>query len=831
MKYNAFRMRKILLLGVLFFWWGVSAYFVPGGNVFPQNFQRTQKRIQIEALGSDEISVELNEYIKNTSTDSQTFQFVEPLPVQAENIHFYMNSAGGEFDILEGEIAREKLFLFAFDYQDPRYFRLNESDQTKIFLSRELTLEPDQEVHFKISFTTQPLKENDFYAFDLFLSDEIPSDTFELSLSLSPGYEVHHFLSSFLPQSLTDITPNRVTALLKKAHFTPDQDFHMLWSEKEKAVLEHWFGDYTYRAFFDLMPPLRDIQEVTLLLDKSGSMSGEKWERMKDWIPYLLEFLGEEMQVRIGFIDTDLEWYNKDFETNNFEYRKNFSPVLRSMKPVGKTDIAASMEQSQDGWTKQKENRATILLSDQAEFVPLEKIPSSLVLFHFLDDENNTADSLAKLSGGFSIKLFTNAFSLVEQEEFEKKWNNWRQATPHPTPLPQGGEGEILPSEFRSGITETTPFFVGRKYEPFRVSFSQTGKFLPRIWGQRRIAEILKNRDFSLTFIDALLAIGRTFGVQTRLFDQNTVRKELQSVLFSERDGKLLNQEILELESPNNIFPTFQNTFLGAIPLYKSSNEIWRQFDFDARINPDTLIEIAPFSEAQKELFVQFPEFTAEGFGIGKEVDFCTQFRCVAVREGKRIEPTPKDRAFFRDFDPNHWAAGYAIQAIDRGLLEPELNGKLHLDRAIDRGEFSDMVVKQLFADELEKVNGSTFRDLKPENSSHNAVEVLVQKGIVKGYPDGTFRPLQSLTRAEAVKILLASDGFSPQQPDPGVGGALTPGSESLVGAFPDSQGWEAPWVAEAVRRGMVRGYEDGTFRPSQDLTRAEAIKLVLKMR
>jgi hypothetical protein len=823
-------MKKIWILGMFFFCWDSGAYFVPGGEIFSKQFQQTQKRVQIEISHSHQVSAQLHQYIKNISNQPQTLQLIESLPFSAKNIDFYANSAGEKFEILQGISAREKLFSFASDFQDHRYFRLTKDEQTNVFLSPEITFQPGQEIHFKISFVTQAQKTDDFFSFDLFLQDDIPSNTFELALSLIPGFQVHHFLSNLSSQSLTDITSHRVTMLLKKAHFTPDTNFRIWWSDREKATLTHWFQDFLYQAIFIPLSPQRDIREVTILLDTSGSMTGETWERAKDWISYLLEFFGSNRSIRIGFFDSDLEWYNEKFEENNFQFQKTFASVLRSMKPVGKTDMTNVFSQIQDDWHEDFLHRATVLIGDTIEFVSPQILPSSLISLHFSDDQTSDIKSLSELSGGFSIPLFSSAFTLVEKTEFEKKWNHWRQKISFPSSNSNSVLSELLPQEFRSGVHFSSPFFVGRNYKPFHASVSQVGTFLPTVWGKRRISEILHHQNFSLEMVDALLSIGRTFGVMTRFFDSNTTRNQLLSTFNLHADQETLEleiqKEIWNQESFNKILPS-QVAFMGSTPLYPLPHlenpefPIWRQFNFETQVKVNTLIDIAPFSQAQKELFVRFPEFVAEGFGIEKAVDFCTPFRCISVRTGNREYSIPKDRAFFRDFDPAHWAAKYAIQAIDRELLEPELNGKLHLDRAVDRGVFSEMVVKTYFPEMIHSVNGSTFVDLKPGDDFHDAVEILVQKGILRGYPDGTFRPLQSLTRAEAVKILLASHDFIPDEKYP----------ENTPQVFPDVIGWEKSWISEAVKRNIVQGYSDGTFRPHQDLTKAEAIKLLLSMK
>ncbi|WP_407929534.1 S-layer homology domain-containing protein [Heliomicrobium undosum] len=41
---------------------------------------------------------------------------------------------------------------------------------------------------------------------------------------------------------------------------------------------------------------------------------------------------------------------------------------------------------------------------------------------------------------------------------------------------------------------------------------------------------------------------------------------------------------------------------------------------------------------------------------------------------------------------------------------------------------------------------------------------------------------------------------------------------------------WARPWVAQAVKKGLLRGYEDGSFRPQAEANRAEAAALIDKL-
>ena len=112
------------------------------------------------------------------------------------------------------------------------------------------------------------------------------------------------------------------------------------------------------------------------------------------------------------------------------------------------------------------------------------------------------------------------------------------------------------------------------------------------------------------------------------------------------------------------------------------------------------------------------------------------------------------------------------------------------------------------------------FEDFSKGDIGYDAVQFLVAKGVIRGFPDGTFRPMQDLTRAEAVKILLAEEGFAPFEIHP-----------DEIPVFGDCVAWERGWVEEAVRQGIVKGYKDGTFQPSKPLTRAEAAKVIVEGR
>ncbi|MFX4262142.1 S-layer homology domain-containing protein [Pelotomaculum propionicicum] len=106
-----------------------------------------------------------------------------------------------------------------------------------------------------------------------------------------------------------------------------------------------------------------------------------------------------------------------------------------------------------------------------------------------------------------------------------------------------------------------------------------------------------------------------------------------------------------------------------------------------------------------------------------------------------------------------------------------------------------------------------------PDIQNHWAQKQIsdwVDKGYISGYPDGSFKPDNTITRAEFVTMANRAFGKN----------ATVPVS------FPDvsSKDWFAAGVAKAVAAGYISGYDDGTFRPNENIKRQEAAVMITKL-
>ena len=99
------------------------------------------------------------------------------------------------------------------------------------------------------------------------------------------------------------------------------------------------------------------------------------------------------------------------------------------------------------------------------------------------------------------------------------------------------------------------------------------------------------------------------------------------------------------------------------------------------------------------------------------------------------------------------------------------------------------------------------------------AVVRLVALGIIDGFEDGTYRPDEQVTRAQFAKIVVASLG---------VGEAAQYAKGATKFADVPADHWATGYINVAVDMGVIAGYPDGTFKPENQVTFAEAIKMIV---
>ncbi|MGI6143620.1 MAG: BslA/BslB family hydrophobin [bacterium] len=162
-----------------------------------------------------------------------------------------------------------------------------------------------------------------------------------------------------------------------------------------------------------------------------------------------------------------------------------------------------------------------------------------------------------------------------------------------------------------------------------------------------------------------------------------------------------------------------------------------------------------------------------------------------------------------------HWAEELILEWLDKGWAKCCEDGSFNPDAEITRGEFIALTNRVFEFTDSATVN---FSDLAEDHRYGEDIARAVAAGYISGFADGTVRPDKPISRIEAAVILAKIAGL-PSSEDP-----------TILDRFTDKDGipaWGRGLAGAVVATGLLQSYEDGSFRPEEHLTRAEAIALL----
>ncbi|MDF2724368.1 MAG: peptidase and in kexin sedolisin [Paenibacillus sp.] len=165
--------------------------------------------------------------------------------------------------------------------------------------------------------------------------------------------------------------------------------------------------------------------------------------------------------------------------------------------------------------------------------------------------------------------------------------------------------------------------------------------------------------------------------------------------------------------------------------------------------------------------------------------------------------------AGFRDIQ-NHWAKNEIVDLSQMGVINGTGAYRFEPKRAITRAEAVAMVVKAYKPAPRNAALTKRFKDVPAAHWASGAINLAVQQGWVKGFPDGNFRPEQPVTRAEMALMIGNSEGVKPQVP------AADPFGDVAAGH------WSAPMLSAMKQRGFIEGVQSNLYGPKRQAGSAD---------
>ncbi|HEY9061339.1 MAG TPA: S8 family serine peptidase [Pseudobacteroides sp.] len=164
-----------------------------------------------------------------------------------------------------------------------------------------------------------------------------------------------------------------------------------------------------------------------------------------------------------------------------------------------------------------------------------------------------------------------------------------------------------------------------------------------------------------------------------------------------------------------------------------------------------------------------------------------------------------------------HWAKNNILSLLTKGIIDGYPDNTIRPDKEITRAEIAKLIVIML------NILPSKNPDVKFKDKGKipawalGYIDILVRNKIMQGYSDNTFRASQFVTRTEMAVIIMKALGYMDAAPS----GTI---SFKDIKSIPS---WAANYVKKGAELGIFSGYNDLTFRPDKNITRAEVFKII----
>lgn len=261
---------------------------------------------------------------------------------------------------------------------------------------------------------------------------------------------------------------------------------------------------------------------------------------------------------------------------------------------------------------------------------------------------------------------------------------------------------------------------------------------------------------------------------------------------------------------------------------FKNTNARFRNVEFIIKADGVLTITQRPLTitagSAEGIAPVTCDKYTVEGLATGDKVD---SVKITGIQSEPGESPNVASDAVIKNAKGEDVTANYKITYVDGVLKAIEvLNKEIHFNYVIgytdgtirpnndiSRAEVATIFFRLLTDEARTQYDKTTssFSDIKDGAWCCRAVSTLTNMGIIKGYTDGSFQPNKSITRAELATII-----------------ARFAKLDVNTKTFSDINGhWAQKNIELAAGNGWINGYEDGTFRPNNNITRAETFAMI----
>ena len=204
-------------------------------------------------------------------------------------------------------------------------------------------------------------------------------------------------------------------------------------------------------------------------------------------------------------------------------------------------------------------------------------------------------------------------------------------------------------------------------------------------------------------------------------------------------------------------------------------------------------------------------------------VNYTNPVKLYVLSESKknRVEytVTVDEGLSFSDVNSGDWFYDNVMDAANNGYVSGYPDGTFKPNGSTTRAEFASMIAKAMGYESEPSDSDTMFPDVPNDFWAKAAINFCAQNGIIEGYDDGTFKPNQTITRQEAAAILNNAFDLAEKY---GISDEQFPDDGKIAN-------WASDHVYAAKASGLMNGDKDtGNFRPTDTIKRCEAASILM---
>lgn len=200
---------------------------------------------------------------------------------------------------------------------------------------------------------------------------------------------------------------------------------------------------------------------------------------------------------------------------------------------------------------------------------------------------------------------------------------------------------------------------------------------------------------------------------------------------------------------------------------------------------------------------------------IGNDIDE-TKIKGQVEFVAAAVDPLPGGSSAFQDVAPNYWAKTYIEALASKGVIAGFPDGTFKPNQPVTRAQFA-AIINKAFSPQPTR-QAINFRDVRTNFWAYGAIQTATRGAFLAGYPDRTFKPQQQIPRVQVLVSLANGNG-------------LTTNNPNVISVFSDASqipNWAKPSIAAATARQLVVNYPStARLNPNREATRAEVAAFV----